>query len=249
MVILVTNDDGIQAPALRALKSALADLGRVVIVAPDRDQSATSHALTLYRPFRIERPEPDVYAVDGTPTDCVIVATHGLIDEAPGLVVSGINHGPNMGEDVLYSGTVAAAMEGLAAGIPSVAVSFGSFDLEYLDSYRDRLKRLIEGIVRVKNFPKDTLLNVNLPPIAGSDVKGIRVTHLGSRVFHEEIARMKDPWGRDIFWIGGGHVTWSGGEESDVRATHEGYISVTPLHVDMTNYDLLEAVRSWNLGA
>jgi 5'-nucleotidase len=179
----------------------------------------------------------------------VLLALGSLMPEKPDFVFSGINHGPNMGEDVLYSGTVAAAMEGLAAGIPSVAVSYGSFDLEYLDSYRDPLQRLIQGIVRVRDFPKDTLLNVNLPAIHGGEVKGIRVTHLGSRVFDEEIARMKDPWGRDIFWIGGGHVTWSGGEESDVRATHDGYISVTPLHVDMTNYDLLEAVRSWNLGA
>jgi 5'-nucleotidase len=249
MNILLSNDDGILARGLALLADVCGTVGQVTVVAPDREQSGTSHSLTLHRPLRATRRADGAFQVDGTPSDCVLLALGALMPEKPDFVFSGVNHGPNMGEDVLYSGTVAAAMEGLAAGIPSVAVSYGSFDLEYLDSYRDPLQRLIQGIVRVKDFPKDTLLNVNLPAIHGGEVKGLRVTHLGSRVFHEEIARMKDPWGRDIFWIGGGHVTWSGGEESDVRATHDGYISVTPLHVDMTNYDLLEAVRSWNLGA
>jgi 5'-nucleotidase len=168
--------------------------------------------------------------------------------EKPDFVISGVNHGPNMGEDVLYSGTVAAAMEGLAAGIPSVAVSYGSFDLEHLDSYRDRLQRLLADVLAVSDFPKETLLNVNLPAQPADKVKGVKVTHLGSRVFHEEIARMKDPWGREIYWIGGGHVTWSGGADSDFQAVRDGYISVTPLHVDMTNYRLLDDVRSWTLG-
>ncbi|HWZ27498.1 MAG TPA: 5'/3'-nucleotidase SurE, partial [Gemmatimonadales bacterium] len=129
-----------------------------------------------------------------------------------------------------------------------VAVSYGSFDLEHLDSYRDRLQRLLAEVLAVSDFPKETLLNVNLPAVPAASVKGVKVTHLGSRVFHEEIARMKDPWGRDIFWIGGGHVTWSGGAESDFQAVRDGYISVTPLHVDMTNYRLLDDVRSWKLG-
>jgi 5'-nucleotidase len=153
-----------------------------------------------------------------------------------------------MGEDVLYSGTVAAAMEGLAAGIPSIAVSYGSMDLEHLESHRKGLQRILEDIVRVQNFPGETLLNINLPPIPGDKVKGVKVTNLGSRVFHEEIAKMKDPWGREILWIGGGHVTWSGGAESDFQAVQDGYISITPLHVDLTNYKLLEVVRKWNLG-
>jgi 5'-nucleotidase len=177
----------------------------------------------------------------------VLLALGGLMPEKPDFVISGINHGPNMGEDVLYSGTVAAAMEGLAAGIPSIAVSYGSFDLEYLESHRDGLQRLLQRIVRRSDFPPETLLNVNLPPISGGEVKGVRITHLGSRVFHEEIARMKDPWGREIYWIGGGHVTWSGGADSDFQAVHEGFVSVTPLHVDLTNYKLIEVVRSWNL--
>ncbi|HEX7120805.1 MAG TPA: 5'/3'-nucleotidase SurE, partial [Gemmatimonadaceae bacterium] len=195
--------------------------------------------------LRATRRADGAFQVDGTPTDCVMLALGTLLPDKPDWVISGVNHGPNMGEDVLYSGTVAAAMEGLAAGIPSIAVSYGSFDLEHLASHRELLRRVIDSIVRVEQFPKDTLLNVNLPGIPGDQVKGIKVTNLGNRVFHEEIATMKDPWGREIYWIGGGHVTWSGGADSDFRAVRDGYVSITPLHVDMTNYDLLESVRSW----
>ncbi len=247
MKILLSNDDGILARGLALLGEVCATVGQVTVVAPDREQSATSHSLTLHRPLRSTRRADGSFQVDGTPTDCVLLALGGLMPEKPDFVISGINHGPNMGEDVLYSGTVAAAMEGLAAGIPSIAVSYGSFDLEYLDSHRDGLQRLLQRIVRRSDFPPETLLNVNLPPISGDAVKGVRITHLGSRVFHEEIARMKDPWGREIYWIGGGHVTWSGGADSDFQAVHEGFVSVTPLHVDLTNYKLIEVVRSWNL--
>ena len=247
MRLLVTNDDGFLAQGIECLIEAAEPLGEVTVVAPDREQSATSHSLTLHHPLHPVRRGERRWQVDGTPTDCVMLALEALMPERPDFVLSGVNHGQNMGEDVLYSGTVAAAMEGLAAGIPSVAFSFGSFDLEHLESHRAGLTRLLAGIVAIESFPRDTLLNVNLPPIPGDQVKGVRVTHLGSRVFHEEVARMKDPWGRDIYWIGGGHVTWSGGADSDFRAIGEGFISVTPLHVDMTNYDLLEAARGWGL--
>lgn len=245
MKILVSNDDGVLARGLELLADVCSTVGQVTVVAPDREQSGTSHSLTLHRPLRATRRQDGAFQVDGTPTDCVMLALGTLMPDKPDWVISGVNHGPNMGEDVLYSGTVAAAMEGLAAGIPSIAVSYGSFDLEHLQSHREVLRRLIERIVRVEQFPAETLLNVNLPGIPGDQVKGVKVTNLGNRVFREEIARMKDPWGRDIFWIGGGHVTWSGGGESDFRAVRDGYISVTPLHVDMTNYDLLETVRGW----
>jgi 5'/3'-nucleotidase len=247
MKILISNDDGILARGLGLLGEVCAAVGQVTVVAPDREQSATSHSLTLHRPLRATRRADGAFQVDGTPTDCVLLALGGLMLDQPDFVISGVNHGPNMGEDVLYSGTVAAAMEGLAAGIPSIAVSYASFDLEHLDSLREPLRRLIERIVGVKAFPADTLLNVNLPAIPGDQVKGVRATRLGSRVFHEEIAQMKDPWGREIYWIGGGHATWSGGADSDFRAIRDGYISVTPLHVDMTNHQLLETVQSWNL--
>ncbi|HXF96961.1 MAG TPA: 5'/3'-nucleotidase SurE [Gemmatimonadales bacterium] len=247
MKILISNDDGILARGLGLLADVCAAVAQVTVVAPDREQSATSHSLTLHRPLRAVRRADGAFQVDGTPTDCVLLGLGALMPERPDFVISGVNHGPNMGEDVLYSGTVAAAMEGLAARIPSIAVSYASFDLEHLETHRDGLERLIRRIVQVKEFPEETLLNINLPAIPGDQVKGVKVTHLGSRVFHEEIARMKDPWGREIYWIGGGRATWSGGEHSDFRAVQDGYISVTPLHVDLTNYELLEVVRSWDL--
>ena len=248
MNILISNDDGILARGLGLLAEVCSTVGQVTVVAPDREQSGTSHSLTLHRPLRATRRADGAYQVDGTPTDCVMLALGVLMPQKPDFLISGVNHGSNMGEDVLYSGTVAAAMEGLAAGIPSIAISYAGTDLDLLESHREGLTGLIERIVQVTDFPKETLLNVNLPGMPGAEVKGIKVTHLGSRVFHEEIARMKDPWGKDIYWIGGGHVTWSGGANSDFRAVRDGYISVTPLHVDMTNYRLLEVVRAWSLG-
>ena len=246
--ILVSNDDGVHAHGVALLADICRKVGQVTVVAPDREQSGTSHSLTLHRPLRAHRRSDGAFQVDGTPTDCVLIGLGALMPDGPNWVFSGINHGPNMGEDVLYSGTVSAAMEGLAAGIPSVAISYGSFDLEHLETYRGLLERLVDRIVRVENFPGETLLNINLPPVPADQVKGVKVTNLGSRVFHEEIATMKDPWGRQVYWIGGGHVTWSGGSDSDFQAVKDGYISITPLHVDLTNYKLLEVVRKWDLG-
>ena len=247
MTILITNDDGIFAPALHRLREELAQFGRVVIVAPDRDQSATSHSLTLHRPFRIRSHGHDSYSVDGTPTDCVVTAYYGLLEEAPGMVISGINHGPNMGEDVLYSGTVSAAMEGVTLGIPGVAISFTSREVEVLLTYRELLTQLVRRITGVKEFPPNMLLNVNLPAVEAADVRGVKVTKLGSRFFSEGLTRMKDPWGREVFWIGGGEITWTGDAESDHQAVHDGYISITPLHMDLTDYGLFETVRRWAL--
>jgi len=245
--ILLSNDDGILARGLGVLGEVCATVGQVTVVAPDREQSGTSHSLTLHRPLHATRRADGAFQVDGTPTDCVLLALGVLMPEQPDFVISGINHGSNMGEDVLYSGTVAAAFEGLVAGIPSIAISFAGGDLDLLDSHRPGLERLVRRLVRVKDFPKETLLNVNIPGIPADDVKGVKVTRLGSRVFHEEVALMKDPWGKDIYWIGGGHVTWTGGTDSDFQATRDGYISVTPLHMDMTNYKLLEVAQSWFL--
>ena len=245
MNILISNDDGILARGLAVLGEVCATLGRVTVVAPDREQSGTSHSLTLHRPVRATRRPDGAFQVDGTPTDCVLLAIGALMRDKPDFVISGINHGQNMGEDVFYSGTVAAAMEGLVAGIPSIAVSYAGSDLDTLGTHREGLRELLQHIVAVKDFPKETLLNINLPAIPGNDVKGVKVTHLGSRVFSEEIALMKDPWGKEIYWIGGGRITWTGGADSDFRATSDGYISVTPLHMDMTNYSLIEVVRKW----
>jgi 5'-nucleotidase len=241
MRILISNDDGILARGLAVLGEVCAALGQVTVVAPDREQSGTSHSLTLHRPLHATRRADGAFQVDGTPTDCVLLAIGMLMPEKPDFVISGINHGENMGEDVFYSGTVAAAMEGLVAGIPSIAVSYAGSDLDVLESHEDGLRSLLA----VEDFPKGTLLNINLPAIPGDQVKGVKVTHLGSRMFSEEIALMKDPWGKAIYWIGGGRITWTGDADSDFHATRDGYISVTPLHMDMTNYSLIEVVRKW----
>lgn len=248
MHLLLSNDDGIHARGLEVLADVCRAAGQVSVVAPDREQSGSSHSLTLGRPLRVtHRPDGGIQ-IDGTPTDCVLLALGELMDERPGFVFSGINHGPNMGEDVLYSGTVAAAMEGLPFGVPGVAVSLAGDQVELLDTQRDWLERLVRSIVRIEEFPAETLLNINLPAIPGDEIRGIRVTTLGSRVYSDALLETKDPWGRPGFWIGGGQISWSGREDSDFRAVREGFISVTPLHLDLTNYELLEAVRSWGLG-
>ncbi len=248
MLILITNDDGIQAPALRVLRQVLADLGRVVIVVPDRDQSATSHSLTLNRPFRIERPEPDVYALDGTPTDCVVVAMHGLLDERPSLVISGINHGPNMGEDVFYSGTVAAAIEGALQGLPSLAVSLVAGRAEEADfAYPARFThRLVEAVLTHGLLPK-SLLNVNLPLIAAGRYREVRLTKLGKRVYHDTLIEKTDPRGRPYYWIGGDEPVWEEEADTDFLAVSQGCASVTPLMLDLTDYRAMATMASWKL--
>ncbi len=247
MHILVSNDDGILAPGLGYLAAACRTVAQVTVVAPDREQSGTSHSLTMHRPIRAARRPDGAFQVDGTPTDCVLLAMGDLMPDRPDFVFSGVNHGPNMGEDVLYSGTVAAAMEGLTLGIPGVAVSFAGSDPEVMASYSERLASLVSQITSVDEFPAETILNINLPDRPANKVRGIRVTRLGSRYFSESLSRMQDPWGKDIYWIGGGTITWTGGEDSDHRAVAEGYISLTPLHMDLTNYPLMETVRGWQL--
>lgn len=247
MRILCTNDDGYLAVGIGVLSKAAAEFGDVTIVAPDREQSATSHSLTLHHPLRARHASDGGYVVDGTPTDCVILAVNELLDERPDICLSGINHGPNMGEDVLYSGTVAAAMEATVLGIPAIAVSYtGSGD--GLEGWGSVVGSVLEGILKQDRFPAHTLFNVNLPPVPASEVKGIRVTSLGQRRYSDMITRALDPSGREYYWIGGGEMSWSGAPDSDFGAVQEGYVSVTPLHLDLTDYGLLEEIRSWQLG-
>ncbi len=249
MRLLCTNDDGILAHGLECLIRAAEPLGDVTVVAPDREQSATSHSLTLHHPLRPILRGPSRFQVDGTPTDCVMLAVEALMPGRPDFVLSGINHGQNMGEDVLYSGTVAAAMEGLALGIPSIAISFAGGDLRadvsMLDDQVAVLTPLLRHLTSLPAFPPATLLNVNLPPLAASEIRGVRLTRLGRRVYSDSLKPMRDPWGRDIFWIGGGSISWQGLEDSDFRAIQEGYISVTPLHLDLTHFDMLAAAATW----
>lgn len=249
MRILCSNDDGILAKGLSCLEQAAAGLGEVWVVAPDREQSATSHALTLHHPLRPVQLADRRWQVDGTPTDCVMLAIQALMPEPPDFVLSGINHGPNMGEDVLYSGTVAAAMEGLALGIPSIALSYAGrlmrADNSPLEQLAAPLAALLKHLTAMAKFPAGTLLNVNIPPVAAAEIKGVKLTRLGQRVFSDSIAKMQDPWGRPIYWIGGGSVTWTPGEGTDIHAVREGFISVTPLHLDITHQARLDDAEQW----
>lgn len=248
MYILCTNDDGYLASGLGVLASAARVLGEVHVVAPDREQSATSHSLTMHFPLRAKLVREGLHQVDGTPTDCVALAVGALLERKPDLVLSGVNHGPNMGEDVLYSGTVAGAMEATILGIPAVAVSYAGRDPEQLEGYGALLKRLLPQLVQRGDWPAETLLNVNLPPIDAEAVKGVRVTRLARRVYVDSLTRARDPNGKEYFWIGGGEVEWSAPEGTDFHAINNGYVSVTPLHLDLTNHALLADVEAWGLG-
>lgn len=249
MRILCTNDDGFLAHGLDCLVRAAESLGEVTVVAPDREQSATSHSLTLHHPVRPIRRGERRWQVDGTPTDCVMLALEALMPERPDFVLSGINHGHNMGEDVLYSGTVSAAMEGLMLGVPAIALSFAGgdlrADLSFLDEQVPTVRRLLEHFCDAERFPPNTLLNINLPPLRNGEVRGIRLTRLGRRVYSKSISEMQDPWGRRIYWIGGGSIEWRGEPDSDFQAIRDGYISVTPLHIDLTNFDLIASAETW----
>ncbi len=249
MRILCTNDDGYLALGLNVLATAAAELGEVTLVAPDREQSATSHSLTLHHPLRARRASDGAWVIDGTPTDCVILAVGELLDDRPDVVLSGINHGPNMGEDVLYSGTVAAAMEATVLGIPAVAFSYTGDKHEELEGWQPVIMGLLKGILARDDFPAHTLLSVNLPPVSPDAVKGVRVTKLGQRRYRDSLTRALDPSGREYFWIGGGSTNWTGPEDSDFRAIQDGYVSVTPLHLDLTNFRLLDQLRGWDLGS
>lgn len=247
MRILVTNDDGYMALGLHTLARAASRLGDVHVVAPDREQSATSHSLTLHFPLRVRRNEAGIMMVDGTPTDCVILAVGELLAERPDFVFSGVNHGSNLGDDVLYSGTVAAAMEATMLGIPAVALSYAGRDPEEISAWTDVITAILEQIIGREDFPKETLLNVNLPPIRPEEVQGVRITTLGRRAYVDSLTRATDPGGREYFWIGGGEPRWWGGPTSDFRAIHSGYISITPLHLDLTNYGLIQDISRWDL--
>jgi 5'-nucleotidase len=247
MRILVTNDDGYMAGGIRTLADAAREIGTVRVVAPDREQSATSHSLTLHYPLRVRKVGPDTEVVDGTPTDCVVLAIGELLEERPDFVLSGVNHGANLGDDVLYSGTVAAAMEATILGIRAVAVSYTGKEPEMLGRWGDVLARLLRQLLVRDDFPAETLLNVNLPGVRPDQVRGVKITTLGRRAYVGSLTRAADPNGREYFWIGGGESKWWGSAESDFRAIHEGYISVTPLHLDLTNYRLLEDIGRWRL--
>lgn len=252
MLILITNDDGIEAKGLQTLRSILSKKWDTVVVAPDREQSATSHSLSLNRSLGICDLGGNVYSINGTPTDCVMFAVYSLLPQKPDLVVSGINHGANLADDVTYSGTVAAAIEGTLLGIPSVAISVPkkgnpTFDQYNIFEYSAHFSlRLVEIIAR-KGMPEDTLLNVNVPNCSWDTIGGVRITHLGKRIYRDVIERENGPDGQSYFRIGGSAPDWEGGEDSDVSVINRNMISITPLHLDLTNYGAMDRLRRWNL--
>jgi 5'-nucleotidase len=238
-VLLVTNDDGVHAPGLAALAGALEDLGEVHVLAPEREQSACGHALTLHRPLRAHRWGERRHSVNGTPSDCVNLGVLGFLPERPVLVVSGVNHGSNLGDDVTYSGTVSAAMEGTLLGVPSIAVSLAEGD-EF--DHAARVARQVVMRALVSGLPAMTLLNINVP---GGVPKGVRLTRLGHRVYSGKIVEQADPRGRAHYWIGAGPPAWEALEGTDMGAVHEGYASVTPLHLDLTHHRALAQMTDW----
>lgn len=245
MLILVTNDDGVFAPGINALGEALRELGRVVVVAPDREKSAVSHSLTLNHPLRIAELAKDMYSVDGTPTDCVHLAMHVILkDQRPDLLVSGINNGGNLGQDVTYSGTVWAALEGHFMGVPSAAVSLvddRSSDYRPAARFAARVARWIQR----KGLPPDTVLNINVPDDPDQDLDRFAITRMGYHRFEESVVGNTDPRGKSYYWIAGRKVPSREGIETDVGAVQAGFISVTPLHADMTKYAALEELKGW----
>src|SRR5436309_1806163 len=243
-VVLLTNDDGVHAEGLAALGRAFAELGDVYIVAPEREQSACGHALTLHRPIRPVQLGERRFAVNGTPSDCVNLAVLGFLPAPPVLVVSGVNHGTNLGDDVTYSGTVSAAMEGTLLGVPSMAVS--QLDGE-AGGFEDagRIAELVAARALVEGLPAKTLLNVNVPR---GEVRGVRMTRLGHRVYREKIVQEVDPRGRPYYWIGAGPPEWREDEASDIAAVHAGWASVTPLHLDLTHFGALVRMSEWEGG-
>lgn len=246
MKILLSNDDGYQSPGLQALANALASFGELTVVVPDRDRSGASNSLTLDVPIRAEPLENGFIRVNGTPTDCVHLAITGLLDEEPDLVVAGINHGPNLGDDVIYSGTVAAATEGRFLGLPALAVSIDSHAPQYLDTAAAVAAKLIVGLSENEmEMPASTILNINVPDLPLSDLRGIRATRLGHRHKAEPVERILDPRGRPMFWVGPAGPEQDAGEGTDFHAIRHGYASVTPLKVDLTRHEAVEPLGRW----
>ncbi len=245
MRILVTNDDGIRSPGLAALADALAGIGEVWVVAPDRERTAVAHAVTLHKPLRIHRISKRTYMINGTPVDCVNLALLKIMPKTPALLVSGINQGVNLGDDVLYSGTVSAAVEGTILGVPSIAVSQEGGQHKFRFEVGARYAAGVAKLVLRHGLPEETLLNVNVPDRPFRGITGIRVTCLSRRRFDNPIIEKIDPHGRHYYWIAGTRVSWARSKDSDHEALEEGRVSMTPIHLDTTHYGVLDRFRRW----
>jgi 5'-nucleotidase len=244
MKILVSNDDGFLATGISVLTEALAEIADVVVVAPDRNRSAASNSLTVDLPLRISKVAENRYSVDGTPSDCVHLALTGLLDDEPDLVVSGINHGANLGDDVIYSGTVAAAMEGRFLGLPTIAVSLAGERLTHFDTAARVVTDMVKKLERATLAP-DTTLNVNVPDIPYDELTGVVAARLGFRHKSEPVIRTRDPHGRTIYWVGPAGKGQDAGPGTDFHAIDHGAVAVTPLKVDLTRHDSLPQLTEW----
>jgi len=245
-LILVTNDDGIQAPGLQMLAEALRERGDVWVYAPDREQSAVSHGVSLHRPLRVAEVRPQWFMVDGTPADCVMLAVRNLLNRRPQLVVSGINPGANLGDDVTYSGTVAGAREGMLLGVASFAVSDVSYNPKHTDTAARVAARIAQYCLE-RGLPQDTVLNVNVPDVPYEELRGLSVTRLGRRDYKDEIIRRTDPRGGVYYWIGGAEPSHVAAHGTDFEAIEEVRVSVTPIHRDVTNQGAMDALAGWNV--
>ena len=244
MKILVSNDDGYQSPGLLALVAALESIAEVAVVAPDRDRSGASNSLTLDMPLRAIRTERGSIRVNGTPTDCVHLAITGLLEREPDLVVAGINHGPNLGDDVIYSGTVAAATEGRFLGLPAIALSMDAFEPQHLDTAARVGVRLVERL-QAEPLESNLILNVNVPDIPYDQLKGFAATRLGHRHKAEPVTASRDPRGRTVYWVGPAGPEQDAGPGTDFYAVRSGYVSITPLQVDLTRHQSLDSLARW----
>jgi 5'/3'-nucleotidase len=244
MRILISNDDGYFAPGLACLAEHLARIADVTVVAPERDRSGASNSLTLNRPLNLRRSANGFYFVDGTPTDCVHLAVTGMVDVQPDIVVSGINSGSNMGDDTIYSGTVAAATEGFLLGIPSIAVSMAKHDPVHYETAAQVAVELVQRFMQDSN-PNPWLLNVNVPDVPYAELQGMEVTRLGKRHKAEPVIKSSNPHGQPVYWVGAAGQAQDAGEGTDFFATAQRRVSITPLQIDLTQYSQLDAVRAW----
>jgi len=244
MKILISNDDGYLATGINTLTDALELVADVVVVAPDRNRSAASSSLTLDRPLRVSRVGENRYSVDGTPSDCVHLALTGFLEDEPDLVVSGINHGANLGDDVIYSGTVAAAMEGRFLGLPTMAVSLVGHEQNHFDTAARVAAELVQKIER-GSLASDMVLNVNVPDRPYDELRGLHATRLGFRHKAEQILPDQDPYGRPIYWVGPAGRGQDAGEGTDFHAVEQGGVAITPLKVDLTRHEAVAGIADW----
>lgn len=244
MRILLSNDDGYFAPGIAALAEALAGLGEIVVVAPEQNRSGASNSLTLDRPLLLKRAASGFYFVNGTPTDCVHLAVTGMLEALPDIIVSGINHGANMGDDTIYSGTVAAATEGFLLGIPSIAISLTSHDGQYFATAGRVARELVERFIR-DPIKEAVLLNVNVPDLPFDQLQGLEVTRLGRRHKAEPVVRMTSPRNETVYWVGAAGAAADAGPGTDFNAIERGCASVTPLQIDLTHAAQLPAINRW----